>query len=149
MIETKLILNFNKISALILLSLATISCSHNAPKNEVPRNPANEGEVIDYSCLPRSETDDSIPKMSALSGFAVGPAARVFKSPDEKILRPFFSDGCSKTPDKAPLASESNSWSSCCYQHDIAYWAGGTESAKEEADANLENCIADKGFAKA
>jgi hypothetical protein len=52
---------------------------------------------------------------------------------------PFTSDGCSLSPD--------GNWKSCCIEHDISYWCGGTMQDRTDADNNLESCIGDKGHA--
>jgi len=57
-------------------------------------------------------------------------------------LQPFSSDGCSLFPDSS-LISESN-WHSCCFEHDLAYWRGGTSAEREAADGLLRDCIATK-----
>lgn len=57
-------------------------------------------------------------------------------------LRPFTSDGCSLFPD-ASLINASD-WCSCCYEHDIAYWKGGTYEEREAADRELQRCVARK-----
>jgi hypothetical protein len=49
----------------------------------------------------------------------------------------FTSDGCSLSPD--------GNWVSCCIEHDISYWCGGTKQDRTDADNNLEQCIAKKG----
>lgn len=77
--------------------------------------------------------------LSALSGFLVGANQKnLFKSPTEKILRPFSSDGCSMSADGA-LGSE---WVNCCVEHDTAYWIGGTKADKDQADLQLQQCMA-------
>lgn len=60
----------------------------------------------------------------------------------EPGLKPFSSDGCSLFPDSS-LISE-NDWCSCCFQHDIAYWQGGTEEQRLAADEALRACVLDK-----
>lgn len=60
----------------------------------------------------------------------------------EATLKPFTSDGCSLFPDASPI-SESD-WCACCYQHDIAYWQGGTKAQREAADEALGTCVANK-----
>jgi hypothetical protein len=35
-------------------------------------------------------------------------------------------------------------WCSCCFEHDIAYWQGGTEAERAIADRALEACVAQK-----
>lgn len=49
----------------------------------------------------------------------------------------FTTDGCSMWPDEIG----NDSWSKCCIQHDIAYWCGGTEKDREEADRRLQECV--------
>jgi len=57
-------------------------------------------------------------------------------------LRPFTSDGCSLFPDSSPISKDD--WCSCCFEHDLAYWRGGTAEEREAADAVLMRCAADK-----
>lgn len=57
-------------------------------------------------------------------------------------LQPFTSDGCSLFPDSS-LISESD-WCSCCFEHDIQYWRGGTLEEREIADTALRECVLDK-----
>ena len=57
-------------------------------------------------------------------------------------LRAFSSDGCSLFPDSS-LISE-NDWCSCCFEHDLAYWRGGTAAEREKADSVLRDCVAGK-----
>jgi hypothetical protein len=54
-------------------------------------------------------------------------------------LSPFTSDGCSLFPDRS-LISETD-WCSCCFEHDVAYWRGGTEEQREVADRELKRCV--------
>ncbi len=56
-----------------------------------------------------------------------------------RVLQPFTSDGCSLFPELAK-------GSACCEIHDLAYWHGGTASARKRADAALRACVlADTG----
>ena len=57
-------------------------------------------------------------------------------------LKPFASDGCSLFPDGH--LSKRDLWCDCCVVHDIAYWQGGTEQQKEEADLTFRQCVLDK-----
>ena len=57
-------------------------------------------------------------------------------------LRPFASDGCSMFPDRSPILKKD--WYECCYEHDLAYWRGGTEEEREKADRILRDCIIKK-----
>lgn len=52
-------------------------------------------------------------------------------------LNPFYSDGCSVSPDSLG----ENNWTDCCVQHDIEYWAGGTKEQRKAADLALRSCI--------
>lgn len=47
--------------------------------------------------------------------------------------RPFTTDGCTLWPD--------GDWGSCCLEHDIAYWCGGTSAARQRADDALRACV--------
>ena len=98
------------------------------------------------SCQPHNN-ENSVPlKLSALSGYMVGPTPAIYtKNPEAPTLRPFFSDGCSSSPDATPLTINSEGWIDCCIKHDTAYWLGGTREEKESADNNLERCMAEKG----
>jgi len=60
----------------------------------------------------------------------------------DSALRPFTSDGCSLFPDSS-LISE-NDWCSCCFDHDLRYWRGGTREEREIADAELRDCVLEK-----
>lgn len=87
-------------------------------------------------------------RLSALSGFAVGPKFSAVASPTEPLLRPFTSDGCSSSPDKLPFMNILSNYVSCCVDHDVAYWMGGTRQQKTAADDELEKCIAKKDLLK-
>jgi hypothetical protein len=45
----------------------------------------------------------------------------------------FTTDGCSRWPD--------NTWIACCIAHDIAYWCGGSELDRNNADRELMRCV--------
>jgi len=64
------------------------------------------------------------------------------EEPGPNTLKPFSSDGCSLFPDSLAIAR--HDWCDCCFQHDIAYWRGGTEVQREEADLQLRQCVIDK-----
>ena len=61
---------------------------------------------------------------------------------DLHALKPFSSDGCSLFPDSSAITS--HDWCDCCFQHDVAYWRGGTAEQREEADQLLRQCVIDK-----
>ena len=62
---------------------------------------------------------------------------------DAQELKPFTSDGCSAFPD-GTLAQQTL-WLSCCTAHDLAYWRGGSRFEREEADLELQQCVAQLG----
>lgn len=66
--------------------------------------------------------------VSALSGCAANPT-----------LTDFASDGCSLFPDGN--ARDPQLWCECCYQHDLAYWRGGTQEDRLHADEQLRACV--------
>lgn len=35
-------------------------------------------------------------------------------------------------------------WCECCFQHDVAYWQGGIELQREQADIKLKQCVLQK-----
>ncbi len=55
------------------------------------------------------------------------------------VLKPFSTDGCSLFPDGT--FSDNDKWQDCCIEHDIAYWEGGTEQDRLDADLELKRCI--------
>ena len=57
-------------------------------------------------------------------------------------IKDFTSDGCSIFPDKSLITKED--WCDCCFEHDIAYWKGGTEEERLKADIALRDCIIEK-----
>ena len=54
-------------------------------------------------------------------------------------LSDFTSDGCSLFPDRNELSQQD--WCECCFEHDIAYWRGGTEEERLLADTELRECV--------
>ncbi len=65
----------------------------------------------------------------------------IYCSPSYK-LQSFKSDGCSMFPDKSLI--DSTTWCECCFEHDIAYWHGGTREERKSADLKFKNCILKK-----
>jgi len=59
-----------------------------------------------------------------------------------KTLKPFSSDGCSLFPDRSLIDKED--WGECCFEHDIAYWKGGTKDERLKADEALRECVKEK-----
>ena len=57
-------------------------------------------------------------------------------------LKPFTSDGCSLFPDKDWFSDAS--WCECCVRHDVAYWKGGSDGERKNADRELGECVLTK-----
>jgi hypothetical protein len=60
--------------------------------------------------------------------------------PVKNFLLPFQSDGCTGWID----SSLGRDYTSCCLEHDIKYWIGGTELEKLETDKALQKCVGKK-----
>ncbi len=54
-------------------------------------------------------------------------------------LKAFATDGCSMWIDGPP--GSPNLWRHCCVAHDLAYWIGGTEEQRQQADDAMKQCI--------
>ena len=54
-------------------------------------------------------------------------------------LQAFSSDGCSLFPDGN--LKDRALWCDCCFTHDVAYWQGGTEEERLQADKILRECV--------
>ncbi len=61
---------------------------------------------------------------------------------EEALLGDFRSDGCSLFPDRSVLTRQD--WCECCFEHDLAYWRGGTEEERLLADLELRRCVLEK-----
>lgn len=61
---------------------------------------------------------------------------------EKSELGSFSSDGCSLFPDASVISG--SDWCSCCFEHDLAYWRGGTQAERVQADEALRNCILEK-----
>jgi hypothetical protein len=57
-------------------------------------------------------------------------------------LGEFASDGCSLFPDGT--VADRAKWCVCCFEHDIAYWRGGTEAERRKADEALRDCVVER-----
>ncbi|MNJ98444.1 hypothetical protein D3C87_162100 [compost metagenome] len=137
-----------------VFSFLTLGCGSVTKSNENPRYPAQQRSPqaprVYQSALSCSEgaAQEKV-KPSALTGFLVGARSSLSsQSPEQPLIRPFFSDGCSSSPDKLPGSNDEEGWVECCIKHDTVYWLGGTEKEKEQADADLEQCMAAKDYPK-
>lgn len=54
---------------------------------------------------------------------------------------PFVYDGCTLFPDKLPGLDLTQA----CYEHDIAYWHGGTQAERKAVDTRLKEAAAAQG----
>ncbi|MBN1906633.1 MAG: hypothetical protein JW927_16240 [Deltaproteobacteria bacterium] len=57
-------------------------------------------------------------------------------------IKDFESDGCTLFPDNSSILK--SDWCDCCFEHDIAYWQGGTEDERLKADETLRDCVKEK-----
>jgi hypothetical protein len=55
------------------------------------------------------------------------------------VLHPFSTDGCSVFPNHSLIGKAD--WCSCCLKHDLAYWRGGTDKERLDADRELKACV--------
>jgi hypothetical protein len=81
-------------------------------------------------------------KLAHRTGILIAIASVVISCSSESELRPFTSDGCSLFPDSSPINKKD--WCSCCFEHDLSYWRGGTAEEREAADLLLRNCVQEK-----
>jgi hypothetical protein len=74
--------------------------------------------------------------------FSIGAFAQnnpISESKTQPIPADFQSDGCSQFPD--------GDYADCCYEHDKAYFKGGSWTMRWRADKKLFKCVAaKKGF---
>ena len=80
-------------------------------------------------------------KVFAVAAFVVVAAVgfHLCERPVAVEIREFSSDGCSMFPDQSLINSDD--WCRCCFEHDIAYWQGGTEEERMAADLALRQCV--------
>ena len=57
-------------------------------------------------------------------------------------LADFTSDGCSLFLNGT--FKDPELWKECCYKHDLAYWRGGTEEERNQADLAFKECVLKK-----
>jgi len=77
-----------------------------------------------------------IPALLALSGFLLPIQAGASSA----VLKPFTTNGCTGFPDGTTRSP--TLWRHCCVHHDLAFWAGGCRSFRDEADLELKRCVA-------
>lgn len=121
-------LKFSLYFSIFTYYLFIFSCSTDSKRNHSQTTTSSMKEYI-YQVMPNCEVTNGSMKvvLMSISGHPVGPTvSELFKSPDEEILRPFYSDGCSLSPDGYPNATIDQKWVKCCVKHDVAYWIGGS-----------------------
>lgn len=59
--------------------------------------------------------------------------------PKKSQLQPFTTDGCSMWIDGTP--KQPYLWRHCCVAHDKAYWMGGSNLERNQADETLRACV--------
>jgi len=79
---------------------------------------------------------------STLRGLLAPLALALLSCTAKPVIRPFYSDGCSLFPDGK--LGDRKLWCDCCFAHDIAYWRGGTEEERKDADQALRACVFEK-----
>ena len=77
-----------------------------------------------------------------LSDIAAQSCNQKPKDPAEPIIS-FTSDGCSVVPDGI---WGDDAWRECCVLHDVHYWCGGSSADRIQADRQLQQCVAEKGY---
>ncbi len=65
------------------------------------------------------------------------------QTPFQLALYPFTTDGCSRYQEGPQV--DPTRWEHCCVSHDVAYWLGGTEDERLNADIELRECVAASG----
>ncbi len=97
--------------------------------------------LCQYRMILRIELDNDFLLMTRL--FRTLPLLLLITScTAETGLTPFASDGCSLFPDNSLINADD--WCSCCFEHDLAYWRGGTSQERASADKTLEECVFEK-----
>ena len=57
-------------------------------------------------------------------------------------LHDYASDGCSLFPNGT--LQERSLWCECCFNHDLAYWRGGSKQERKKADLALRACVLER-----
>jgi hypothetical protein len=56
---------------------------------------------------------------------------------------PFAPDGCTSFTEGPP--QQPRQWAHCCFEHDLRFWAGGSETSRDRADLRLRECVRETG----
>ncbi len=64
---------------------------------------------------------------------------------DEGLLpKPFATDFC--TMYKEGSVNRPDAWKHCCVEHDLYFWAGGSQKDKKKTDLRLKSCVEKSGY---
>lgn len=65
-------------------------------------------------------------------------------------MKPFTTDGCSGGMSWFwhTILKHAPPWEDCCFEHDKAYWQGGSKQDRKLADQKLFNCVKNNGYPK-
>lgn len=61
----------------------------------------------------------------------------------ERSPGPFAPDGCTSFTEGPP--QRPRQWAHCCLEHDLRFWAGGSEPGRDRADLRLRECVRETG----
>lgn len=112
----------------------------------IARSAATAIAVAALGCVACTPTRSTLRPPYELNGVAHDePRIRAIAA--ERCLRlrqllpqhPFTTDGCSAWPDRQ--------WRTCCIEHDLSYWCGGTSAQRRGADERLRACVAERSAA--
>ncbi len=65
---------------------------------------------------------------------------RIWAQPE---ILPFTTDFCTSYPEGTH--DEPKLWQDCCLEHDLYFWAGGSQTDRSTADLGLYQCVAQAG----
>ena len=94
--------------------------------------------VLALSCAPTYHRVERLRFNHVEAGTVESAAAGACQNPNAPT-RPFVTDGCTLWPDGWWTG---RSWQKCCIDHDAAYWCGGTNAKRKQADKDLCDCVA-------
>jgi hypothetical protein len=89
-----------------------------------------------FGCVPTRSTIGGHDE-EELKKWAVQAAEMCRQRTGQEPPNAFTTDGCTLSPD--------GTWQSCCVDHDMVYWCGGSSAARCLADEKFRSCIAEKG----
>ena len=64
-------------------------------------------------------------------------------SEEQKFLKPFVSDYCTMYPEGT--FGKPDQWKHCCLEHDLYFWAGGSQADRDQSDLGLKECVMKTG----